>query len=111
MTVVAHRCMALGPVRTALLALANNSGRVLQHDAREWRTATFTGADHTIEFEFVGSDAVANADKLMEALSGTVSLGIGGVLVANAEVRSASYMPGDTPRMALLAQLLLLEEA
>lgn len=107
---VSRQSIRLEPACLALIALARGLGRMLRHDMTDWQSATFSGARHVVELEFIGREAVDAGEAMMLCLE-EHPFNIPGLLVADAKVRAATFCPGETPLLIATVELLVLEEA
>ncbi len=94
---------------TALFDLAGGKAELLRHSERSWASATFAGTKHSVAMAFTGSDAIAAAEGLIEALPDH-EFAIPGQVVADALVVSVDQTALPEPRMVLELELLLLED-
>lgn len=96
-------------VREALGGLAKGHARVLGHHEIAWASVTFAGTRHRIELAFEGVEAV-EAGECFIALLPEHEFTIPGQLVADAAVVEVDHRLVPAPRLAVTAELLLLEE-
>ena len=97
-------------LRAALLDLAGGHGTVERHAERSWASITFAGTRHTLNLAFEGDQAIAAAERLIADLPDH-EFSIPGQLVADAVILSADHMMVPTPKLAITAELLMLEES
>ena len=93
---------------SAVLALGSNLGALLEHEQKNWESATFAGARHIITLEFKGEAAVEAGERLIDRLP-EHEFALSGFLVADAQVRRVHFGPLPKPRLEIEAELLLLE--
>jgi len=98
------------PLLSALLELSQGKAELLRHGERPWASATFAGSRHTVVLAFVGAEAVAAGEGLIEALP-EHEFALHGQLVADAAVTSVSHSLLSEPRLELELGLLLLEDS
>lgn len=92
----------------ALIALAQGHGRIVTHSEKSWASITFAGARHRVELVFDGAESV-EAGECFIAFLPEHEFAIPGQLVADAAiVEVASVL--DPPRLALVCEVLVLEE-
>jgi hypothetical protein len=96
-------------LRAAIAELAGPDAQITAHSLRPWASITFSGARHTIALLFEGADAMPAAEAFLDALP-EHDFAIPGQLVADAAIRSVDHGLLPAPRMAVTAELLLLEE-
>ncbi len=96
-------------LREAIAELAGPQAQITAHSLRPWASITFSGARHTIELLFEGAEAMASAEAFLDALP-EHEFAIPGQLVADAAIQSVDHSLLPAPRMAVTAELLLLEE-
>ena len=92
-----------------ILKLAGPRAEFLRHAERPWNSATFSGSRHSIALAFTDKDAIADGERLIEALS-EHEFAIPRQLVADASVAEADHHAGPPPCLRLELELLLLEE-
>jgi hypothetical protein len=95
-------------LREALLTLAGDRAKILNHDEKSWASITFAGTRHRLELLFEGAEAV-QAGELFLAYLPEHEFAIPGQLVADAAVTAVDHRL-DPPRMQVSCELLLLEE-
>ncbi len=98
------------PLLNALLELAGGKAELLRHAERAWASVTFTGTRHEVTLAFAGAEAVAAGEAFIAALPDH-EFAIPRQLVADATVLSVEHTHLPEPRLAVEAQLLLLEDA
>ncbi len=98
------------PLITALNTLAQGRAKLISHSERNWASATFAGARHTITLAFSDVDGVAAGEDFIAMLP-EHEFDIPGQLVADAAVTAVDHqlMPG--PTMTVTAELLLLQDS
>jgi hypothetical protein len=96
-------------LREALGELAQGHAQFLAHKETGWASATFAGTRHRIELAFEGADAVEAGESFI-ALLPEHEFAIPGQLVADAAVIEVDHRLAPEPRLALTAELLLLDE-
>ena len=92
-----------------VLALGGPHVEFIRHSERAWSSVTFSGSRHKIEMAFVGSDAINDGEKLIATLPDHEFV-IPGQLVADATISAVEHANDPEPRMAVQAELLLLED-
>ncbi len=92
----------------ALLALANDKGRITSHSEKSWASITFAGARHKVELVFEGEEEV-EAGECFIAFLPEYEFAIRDQLVADAAVVEVDST-AQPPRLALTCEILLLEE-
>lgn len=97
-------------LRDALLALGEHHGQLLAHDERAWASITFAGARHKLTLLFAGAEAVEAGERFMDALP-EHEFAIPGQLVADATVEEVEHRLLPAPRLVVVCELLLLEDA
>ena len=97
-------------VRSALAGLTGDHGIVLEHAEQAWASITFSGTRHEVVLEFLGSDAVAAGEELIERLPDH-EFTLPGQLVADATITKVDHRFGAMERLEVTAVLLLLEES
>lgn len=98
---------AMDAIAAALHGLAGGQGVLLHQSARDWRSATFTGARHSLSFAFDGDDAVAGGEAMLDALP-SHAFAIPGQTVADIDVIHVQRR-ASPPRLEVDCSLLLLE--
>lgn len=93
-----------------VMMLGKGKGGLLRHAERSWASATFTGSRHTIELEFIGAEAVAVGEEYICALPDH-EFAVPGHLVADATIIETDHAQHPQLRLAITAELLLLEDA
>jgi hypothetical protein len=96
-------------VRSGLMAITGGAGTVLAHEEKAWVSITFAGTRHEVVLEFLGADAVAAGEELIERLP-DYEFTIPRQLVADATVTKVDHRFGAMERLEVTAVLLLLEE-
>ncbi|MEE4451112.1 hypothetical protein [Novosphingobium resinovorum] len=91
-----------------VLALAGPSAEFLRHSERNWASATFSGARHTIVLAFEGLDGVARGEALIAALPDH-EFTVPRHLVADAVVAGVEHRQSP-PRLTVEVELLVLED-
>ena len=104
-----NRRQATDLLREALLDLARGEATILGHSEKSWASITFAGARHRLVLEFEGAEAVVTGE-LFIALLPEHEFEIPGQLVADATVTEVDHRL-DPPRMQVICELLLLEDA
>jgi len=94
---------------SALFELAQGQAELLRHSEQNWASATFAGTRHNVALAFSGTEGIAAAEALIEALP-EHEFTISGQLVADASVISVEQVALPQPRMVLELELLLLED-
>lgn len=94
---------------SALFDLGQGQAELLRHAERNWASATFAGTRHNVTLAFIGAEAIAAGEALIEALPDH-EFAIPGQLVADASVISVDQVALPQPWMALELELLLLED-
>lgn len=94
---------------SALFELAQGQSELLRHSEQNWASATFAGTRHKVALAFSGTEGIAAAEALIEALP-EHEFTISGQLVADASVISVEQVALPQPRMVLELELLLLED-
>lgn len=93
----------------AVMTLAGGKAELAHHIERGWASVTFSGARHTLSLVFTGAEAVAAGEEFIAALP-EHEFTIPRQLVADAVVISAEHRLLPEPRLAVEAELLLLED-
>lgn len=94
---------------SALFDLAQGQAELVRHSERNWASATFAGTRHNVALAFNGTEAIAAAEALIEALP-EHEFHLSGHIVADAAVISVEQTSLPHPRMVLELELLLLED-
>ena len=94
---------------SAVLALGSNLGALLEHEQKNWESATFAGARHIITLEFKGEAAVEAGERLIDRLP-EHEFALPGQLVADASVSAVDHALAPSPRLTVTCELLLLED-
>lgn len=97
-------------LREALLALADDHGKVVRHSEKAWASVTFAGARHKVALRFAGAGAVEAGETLI-ALLPEHEFAIPGQLVADATVTAADHRMLPHPELTVECEMLLIEEA
>ncbi len=108
----APRAFSRGPwlsLLAEILKLAGPRAEFLRHSERPWSSATFSGARHGVALAFTGSDAIADGERLIEALPDH-EFTIPRQLVADAAVTETDHRVGPPPCLTLELELLMLED-
>ena len=92
-----------------VLKLAGGHGDLLRHDERPWASVTFSGTRHTIALAFTGPDAIAAAERVIDALP-EHEFDIPGHIVADAQVREVSHQHVPGQKFTMEIEILLLED-
>jgi len=92
-----------------LLKLAGGHGELLRHDERPWASVTFSGTRHTIALAFTGADAIAAAERVIDALPDH-EFDLPGQIVADAQVREVSHQHLPVQNLTLEVEILLLQD-
>ncbi len=106
----ARRRTSQDRLRDALLALGDHHGQLLAHDERAWASITFAGARHKVTLLFAGAGAVEAGERFVEALP-EHEFAIPHQLVADATVVEVEHRLLPAPRLVVVCELLLLEDA
>ena len=93
----------------ALLDLGGRQGQVLMHMQTAWASITFSGARHSFDILFSGTEAILAGERLIDALP-EHQFTIPGHLVADAAVTTAER-DALAGTLLLTCELLLLEES
>ena len=93
----------------ALIALANDKGRIKSHSEKSWASITFAGARHRIEIVFEGEDEVEQGECFIVFLP-EHEFDIRGQLVADAAIVAVDSTV-DPQRLTVTCEILLLEES
>jgi hypothetical protein len=97
-------------LRRELCDLAGGRAQVLAHSETAWASVTFSGARHRVELAFEGTEAI-EAGECFIALLPEHEFTIPRHLVADATVVEVDHRLAPEPRLAVVAELLLLEES
>lgn len=97
-------------LRTALSALAGGQATIASHTQQSWASITFSGTRHTVTMLFESEAAMAAGEAFIDRLA-EHEFTIPGQLVADAAIRSVDHALVPAGRMAVTAELLLLEES
>lgn len=89
-----------------VLGLAGPAAEFLSHSERDWASATFSGARHTIALAFEGADAVARGEAFITALPDH-EFTVPRHLVADVAVASTEQRQ-DPPHMVIHVEALVL---
>lgn len=92
-----------------VLKLAGGHGDLLRHDERPWASVTFSGTRHTIALAFTGAEAIAAAERVIDAVPDH-EFEIPGHIVADAQVREVSHQHVPEARLTMEIEILLLED-
>ncbi len=95
---------------SALFELGQGEAELIRHSERNWASATFAGTRHNVTLAFTGTEAIAAAEGLIQALPDH-EFAIPGQLVADATVVSVEQAVLPQPRIVVELELLLLEDA
>lgn len=96
-------------LRAALVALGEDRCAVLAHREKPWASITFAGTRHTVRLAFEGVNAVEAGERFIAALP-EHEFAISGQIVADASVIEVDHRLAPEPRMAVVCEILLLEE-
>lgn len=105
-----HRRGPAEKLREALSALAGGQAQVLSHSERAWASITFSGARHSLELVFEGIEAAKAGENFIAELPDH-EFAIPGQLVADAAILSVDHTMLPDVRLAVKAELLLLQDA
>lgn len=97
-------------LRDTLLGLSGGLGEIHAHSEKAWASVTFAGARHKVLMHFSGANAVEAGETLI-ALLPEHEFAIPGQIVAEATVIAADHRLLRQPHLAVICELLLLEEA
>lgn len=86
--------------------LAGSEAELLSHAERDWASATFSGARHTIAVAFEGAEAVVKGEAFIAALPDH-EFTVPRHLVADAALTSVEHRQ-DPPRMTVHIEVLVL---
>lgn len=104
-----HRRLGIsGQLSRALLALAEERGRIIAHEEKPWASITFAGARHRYTLEFAGDEAVEAGECFIVFLP-EHEFAIPGQLVADAAITQV-VQTLDPNVLTVTCELLLLEE-
>jgi hypothetical protein len=103
------RRLAAGPLREALLDLAQSRAMILAHSEKSWASVTFAGARHRLVLEFAGAEAIDAGERFIAFLP-EHEFAIAGQLVADATVTEVDHRL-QPQVMTVTCELLLLDEA
>ena len=93
----------------AVLALAADLGRVVEHRERSWASITFAGTRHTLRLVFDTPEAIDGGEALIAALPDH-EFALPGRLVADATVSAVHHVLEPAPQLSVTCELLLLED-
>lgn len=93
-----------------VMELAEGKGGLVSHAERAWASATFAGSRHTITLVFEGPEALKAGERFILALP-EHEFAIPAQLVADAAIIEADHSLTHGPRLAVTAELLLLEDS
>jgi hypothetical protein len=96
-------------LREALAELGGGFPRIVSHRETAWASITFAGARHRLELLFEGAEGIAAGEAFIEALP-EHEFAIPRQLVADAAVVEVDQRL-DPPKLAVVVELLLLEDA
>ena len=94
----------------AVLALAGNHGRVVEHRERSWASITFAGTRHTLRIVFDTPDAIDGGEALIAALPDH-EFALPARLVADATVSAVDHVLQPAPQLTVTCEILLLEDS
>jgi len=97
-------------LRAALRDLARGHAQITAHSETAWASATFSGGRHRIHLVFEGAEAMEAGESFI-ALLPEHEFAIAGQLVADATVVEVDHRLLPEPRLAVVAELLLLEHS
>lgn len=97
-----------GQLARALIALAEEKGRITAHDEKPWASITFAGSRHRYTLEFHGDEAVESGECFIAFLPDH-EFTIPGFLVADAAVTAVEHTV-EPQVLKVTCELLLLEE-
>ncbi len=97
-------------LRDALMALSQHQGQIVDHSEKSWASITFAGARHRVSILFAGEEAVEAGESFVAALPDH-EFAIPGQLVADTVVAECDHRMLPSPRLAVICELLLLEDA
>ncbi|MGF7153170.1 hypothetical protein [Novosphingobium gossypii] len=109
---VPAKAPARGPwlrLLSEVLRLAGPEVEFVHHGERDWASATFSGARHSIALAFDGAQAVAAAEALIAALPDH-EFTVPRHLVADAVIASVEHRQSP-PHMAVEVELLVIVDA
>ncbi|MEL7691549.1 hypothetical protein [Citromicrobium bathyomarinum] len=93
----------------AVLALAGDHGRIVEHRERNWASITFAGTRHTLRIVFDTPEAIDGGETLIAALPDH-EFALPARLVADATVSAVDHVMGPAPQLTVTCELLLLED-
>ena len=94
----------------AVMALATDSGTLLEHSHRRWASITFVGSRHSIRIQFDGVDAL-DASSLFEARLPEHEFAVPGHLVCDAGVIVSEHdFIGGAVSVTMTADILILKD-
>lgn len=93
----------------AVLALAADLGRVVEHRERSWASITFAGTRHTLRLVFDTPEAIDGGEALIAALPDH-EFALPGRLVADATISAVDHVLEPAPQLTVTCELLLLED-
>tara|TARA_B100000678_G_scaffold233643_1_gene202719 strand:+ start:200 stop:550 length:351 start_codon:yes stop_codon:yes gene_type:complete len=93
----------------AVLALAADHGRLVEHRERSWASITFAGTRHTLRLVFDTPEAIEGGEALIAALPDH-EFALPGRLVADATVSAVHHVLEPAPQLSVTCELLLLED-
>lgn len=97
-------------VSEVLQRLSGGDAAIIAQSETAWASITFAGTRHRFTLRFVGDEAIAGGEALIDALPDH-EFTIPGQLVAEAAITSVEHTMLPQPQMTITAELLLLEEA
>lgn len=103
-----RRLGASGQLSRAVLALAEDRGRIIAHEEKPWASITFAGARHRYTVEFAGDEAVQAGECFIVFLP-EHEFSIPGQLVADAAITEVEHRL-EPNVLTVTCELLLLEE-
>lgn len=93
-----------------LLDLAGVNAALVRHQETGWASITFSGTRHMFDLRYAGCTAIADSDKLIEALD-EHEFTIPGKLVADAAVTGVDHRMLPSETLDITLEILLLDEA
>jgi hypothetical protein len=93
----------------ALSGLSDNRGQIIRHSERPWASVTFSGTRHSVALAFNGADAVAAAERFIDALPDH-EFAIPRQLVAEAAIVAVDHRLLPEPAMTVECELVLLDD-
>ena len=93
----------------AVLALAGDHGRVVEHRERSWASITFAGTRHMLRLVFDTPEAIEGGEALIAALPDH-EFALPARLVADATVSAVHHVLEPAPQLTVTCELLLLED-